>query len=215
MASSLTSSPDTPPAVGARRWLLPVIVLVLAAAGWFGWRAFSPSQQVPAASFTLLDGQKLSTRDLKGKVYLVNFWATSCATCVKEMPNMIQTYNKFKGQGLEFVAVAMRYDPPMYVMNYSQTRQLPFKVAMDADGARPAPSATCSSRPPPSWSTAMAASSSATWASRSGPRSRRCCGTRSPSRPDSQASPRRNRNARSMPGVFHSDRQRPVRGRSA
>ncbi|AGH82876.1 hypothetical protein MAFF211471_33180 [Ralstonia solanacearum] len=135
MASSLTSSPDTPPAVGARRWLLPVIVLVLAAAGWFGWRAFSPSQQVPAASFTLLDGQKLSTRDLKGKVYLVNFWATSCATCVKEMPNMIQTYNKFKGQGLEFVAVAMRYDPPMYVMNYSQTRQLPFKVAMDADGA--------------------------------------------------------------------------------
>lgn len=48
---------------------------------------------------------------------------------------MIQTYNKFKGQGLEFVAVAMRYDPPMYVMNYSQTRQLPFKVAMDADGA--------------------------------------------------------------------------------
>ncbi len=48
-------------------------------------------------------GQKLSTQDLKGKVYLVNFWATSCATCVKEMPNMIQTYNKFKGQGLEFV----------------------------------------------------------------------------------------------------------------
>ncbi|CAH0446294.1 TlpA disulfide reductase family protein [Ralstonia syzygii] len=136
MASSLTSSPGTTTAAaGVRRWLLPVIVLVLAAAGWFGWRAFSPSQQVPAASFTLLNGQKLSTQDLKGKVYLVNFWATSCATCVKEMPNMIQTYNKFKGQGLEFVAVAMSYDPPMYVMNYSQTRQLPFKVAMDANGA--------------------------------------------------------------------------------
>ena len=103
--------------------------------GWFGWRAFSPSQQVPAATFTLLDGQKLSTQDLKGKVYLVNFWATSCATCIKEMPNMIQTYNKYKGEGLEYVAVAMSYDAPMYVMNFSQTRQLPFKVAMDADGS--------------------------------------------------------------------------------
>lgn len=47
---------------------------------------------------------------------------------------MVQTYNQFKGQGLEFVAVAMNYDAPMYVANYSQTRQLPFKVALD-DGS--------------------------------------------------------------------------------
>ena len=138
MASTLTSSATPAPAPatsGGRRWLLPVIVLVLAVAGWFGWRGISPSQQVPAATFTLLDGKKLSTQDLKGKVYLVNFWATSCATCIKEMPNMIQTYNKYKGEGLEYVAVAMNYDAPMYVMNFSQTRQLPFKVAMDADGS--------------------------------------------------------------------------------
>ncbi|CAG2152050.1 TlpA disulfide reductase family protein [Ralstonia mannitolilytica] len=136
MASPLTSSAHAAPAAsGGRRWLLPVALLALAVAGWLGWRAFSPSQQVPAATFTLLDGQKLSTQDLKGKVYLVNFWATSCATCVKEMPNMVQAYNKYKGEGLEYVAVAMSYDAPMYVMNFSQTRQLPFKVAMDADGS--------------------------------------------------------------------------------
>lgn len=136
MASTLTpSSAVAPAASGSRRWLLPVILLALAAAGWFGWRAFSPTQHVPTATFTLLDGHKLSTQDLKGKVYLVNFWATSCATCVKEMPNMVQTYNKYKGAGLEYVAVAMSYDAPMYVMNFSQTRQLPFKVAMDADGS--------------------------------------------------------------------------------
>ncbi|MDF6936594.1 redoxin family protein, partial [Escherichia coli] len=121
MASTLTPSaaPVSGATSGGRRWLLPVIVLVLAVAGWFGWRAFSPSQQVPAATFTLLDGQKLSTQDLKGKVYLVNFWATSCTTCIKEMPNMVQTYNKYKGEGLEYVAVAMSYDAPMYVMNFS------------------------------------------------------------------------------------------------
>jgi peroxiredoxin len=47
---------------------------------------------------------------------------------------MINTYNRFKGRGLEFVAVAMNYDAPMYVNNYAQTRNLPFKVAMD-DGS--------------------------------------------------------------------------------
>jgi peroxiredoxin len=71
---------------------------------------------------------------LRGKVVMVNFWATSCATCVKEMPGMIDTYNKFKGQGLEFVAVAMSYDRPDYVLNYAQTRKLPFKVALDSGG---------------------------------------------------------------------------------
>lgn len=102
--------------------------VAIAIAGYF---TFGRSQQVPAATFTLLSGQKLSTSDLKGKVYLVNFWATSCETCMKEMPQMVDTYNRFKGRGLEFVAVAMQYDAPMYVVNYTNTRQLPFKVAMD------------------------------------------------------------------------------------
>jgi peroxiredoxin len=50
------------------------------------------------------------------------------------MPQMVDTYNRYKGRGLEFVAVAMQYDAPMYVVNYTQTRKLPFKVAMD-DGS--------------------------------------------------------------------------------
>jgi len=65
---------------------------------------------------------------------MVNFWATSCASCVREMPAMVDTYNKFKGQGLEFVAVAMQYDPPNYVVNFTETRKLPFIVALDAGG---------------------------------------------------------------------------------
>lgn len=46
---------------------------------------------------------------------------------------MIETYNKYKAQGLDFVAVAMSYDPPNYVLNYAQTRQLPFHVAVDSN----------------------------------------------------------------------------------
>lgn len=66
---------------------------------------------------------------------MVNFWATSCTTCVAEMPELVATYNKFKDRGYETVAVAMRYDPPSYVVNFAQTRQLPFKVAIDNTGA--------------------------------------------------------------------------------
>lgn len=127
---------QTPAPSARRRSPLRYVVLALAAAAIAvaGYFTFGTSQRVPDATFTLLSGQKISTTDLKGKVYLVNFWATSCATCVKEMPQMVETYNRFKGRGLEFVAVAMNYDAPMYVANYAQTRQLPFKVAMD-DGS--------------------------------------------------------------------------------
>ena len=65
----------------------------------------------------------------------MNFWATSCTTCVAEMPEVIATYNKFKDHGFETLAVAMSYDPPSYVVNFAQTRQLPFKVAIDNTGA--------------------------------------------------------------------------------
>lgn len=82
----------------------------------------------------LLDGSKKSTTDFNGKVTLVNFWATSCVTCVAEMPELISTYNKYKPQGYDTVAVAMSYDPPAYVVNFSETRQLPFKVAIDNTG---------------------------------------------------------------------------------
>lgn len=89
----------------------------------------------PSSKFVLLDGSTRSTADFKGKVTLVNFWATSCTTCVAEMPRVIATYEKYKGQGYDTVAVAMDYDPPSYVVNFAQTRNLPFKVAIDNTGA--------------------------------------------------------------------------------
>ena len=91
-------------------------------------------QAAPEVSYVNLKGEKISSESLRGKVVMVNFWATSCSTCVAEMPQMVATYNKFHAQGLEFVAVAMSYDPPNYVLNYAETRQLPFHVALDVQG---------------------------------------------------------------------------------
>ena len=92
-------------------------------------------QKLPAFKTTALDGSSITDQQLNGKVSVINFSATSCTTCVKEMPEMINAFNKFKPSGLSFIAIAMSYDPPMYVVNFSKTRQLPFTVAMDSDGS--------------------------------------------------------------------------------
>ena len=128
------TSPAPAPAT-RRSWIKPAAIgaLVLALAG-VGYATLGSSVAAPDVTFISLAGDKISTQSLRGKVVMVNFWATSCTTCVKEMPQMVETYNQFKGQGLQFVAVAMQYDPPNYVLNFTETRKLPFTVAIDSGG---------------------------------------------------------------------------------
>ena len=92
------------------------------------------NDSAPESKFVLLDGSTRTTQDLRGKVTLVNFWATSCTTCVAEMPEVTATYNKFKDKGYDTIAVAMQYDPVNYVVSFAETRKLPFKVALDNTG---------------------------------------------------------------------------------
>jgi peroxiredoxin len=105
-------------------------VAVVAAAGL----SLSSTDAAPQIDYTLLDGSLHSSAELRGKVVLVNFWATSCTTCVKEMPQLVATHQKFKARGLETLAVAMSYDAPAYVINYAESRQLPFSVVIDNTG---------------------------------------------------------------------------------
>lgn len=90
--------------------------------------------EAPASNFLLLDGRRVAASELRGKVTLINFWATTCVSCVKEMPDLVATYQKYAARGYETIAVAMSYDPPQWVQNFAQTRQLPFKVALDSTG---------------------------------------------------------------------------------
>jgi peroxiredoxin len=107
-------------------------VIALAIVSW--WQ-FSAHQPAPQVTFKTLDGRTFDTASLKGKVVLVNFWATSCVTCVAEMPRMVETHKTFAAQGFETIAVAMSYDPPNYVMRFAQNKALPFAVALDVDGS--------------------------------------------------------------------------------
>ena len=92
-------------------------------------------QSAPSVAYTLLDGTPSGTDALRGKVVLVNFWATTCTSCVHEMPQIVATHERFKARGFETVAVAMSYDPPSEVVRFAQSRGLPFQVVIDNTGA--------------------------------------------------------------------------------
>lgn len=118
----------------ARPWILAAATVALLVGAFVAWRAVGAREPAPSVPYTLLDGTKTSTDAQRGKVLLVNFWATSCVTCVAEMPELVATHEKFKARGFDTVAVAMSYDPPAYVARFAQSRALPFGVAIDNTG---------------------------------------------------------------------------------
>lgn len=114
-----------------KKFLLPVIVLGILV--FLGFSLLNKTQ-APNVTFTTITGQKISMLDLKGKVVLINFWATDCPGCIKEMPDLIKTYNNYKAKGFEVISVAMPYDPPAQVLNYTKQKALPFPVMHDGFG---------------------------------------------------------------------------------
>ncbi len=117
-----------------RHLAIATLIVSAAAGGWLAWGSGAGHDAAPQVRYTLLNGQQVSTADLLGQVVLVNFWATSCTSCVAEMPQIVSTYQKYRSRGYQTVAVAMSYDPPAYVANFAESRQLPFAVAIDNTG---------------------------------------------------------------------------------
>ncbi len=64
-------------------------------------------QRRPAFSLGGLDGQWLSASDLEGTVTLINFWATWCAPCLREMPMLAEVHESYRDQGFQVVGIAM------------------------------------------------------------------------------------------------------------
>lgn len=91
-------------------------------------------KSAPQLEYTTIKGEVIKPADYEDQVMLVNFWATSCVTCIKEMPDIIATHNKYADQGFRTIAVAMSYDRPDYVVNFAEKRELPFDVVLDLKG---------------------------------------------------------------------------------
>jgi len=83
------------------------------------------------ADFTLLDlsGKPWHLRDLKGKVILVNFWATWCPPCRKEMPDLQALYDKYKDQG--FLVLSISDEEAAKVSPFIAERKISYPVLLD------------------------------------------------------------------------------------
>ena len=86
----------------------------------------------PAPSFKLLDlnGKEVSSSSYKGKVVILDFWATWCPPCVKEIPHFIELYDKYKDQGLEIIGISVDQQGTGIVKAFKQRYKINYPILM-------------------------------------------------------------------------------------
>ncbi len=96
---------------------------------------FKPQAGYLAPRFTLrnLDGNLEGLDDHVGKVIVVNFWATWCAPCVKEMPSFETLYRRLRARGLTVLAVSLDKNGPAKVQKFVDKYKLSFPVLLDTE----------------------------------------------------------------------------------
>ncbi len=88
-----------------------------------------------AADFTLtnMQGEQVSLSQYRGKVVILNFWATWCPPCREEMPSMERLYQKYKDQGLVILAVSADENGKKAVSQFLQKTPYSFPILLDSD----------------------------------------------------------------------------------
>jgi peroxiredoxin len=124
-----------------RRIVLIIVAIAIAVAVYEGAQHRSAkgthpgAVDSPAAAFNLqdLDGKPLSLSDYRGKVVLLNFWATWCTPCRGEIPQFIDYQNKYGPQGLQLVGISMD-DDAKPVHDFYQQFKMNYPVAIGSAG---------------------------------------------------------------------------------
>lgn len=118
-----------------KRFISLIAVAVIGILAFFTYNTVFASKSAPQVTFNSIDGRTFETDDLKGRVTMVKFWATDCVTCMKQMPDTIAHYDKYKDQGYETIAVAMKHDKVEAIQRLIDDRGYKFTIVHDADGS--------------------------------------------------------------------------------
>ncbi|MDP2830289.1 MAG: TlpA disulfide reductase family protein [Sulfuricellaceae bacterium] len=93
-----------------------------------------PSRPLYEAEFQDMNGQPFALSSLRGKVAVVNFWASWCAPCRKEIPDLVEVHRQYETQGVAFVGIAVE-DNPESIRDFVRTFNMDFQVVMGREKA--------------------------------------------------------------------------------
>ena len=123
-----------------KAWLMLLWLVVLGAPAWgavdgedlrkLGFLVPEAFEEAPAFTTTDAAGNKVASEDYRGKVVLLNFWATWCPPCRLEMPDMERLYQEFRGQGLEVVAMNFM-ETAGEVTAFAEEQKLTYPMLLD------------------------------------------------------------------------------------
>lgn len=113
---------------------LLVLALIAGVLAFFWLAPNDGLQAAPKLQATTIDGEKIDSGDLKGKPYMVVFWATDCPGCVREIPHLNELYSDLNKDGFRVIGIAMPHDELPLIRTMRQEKNMNYDIVFDEDG---------------------------------------------------------------------------------
>jgi len=115
-------------------WKYPLILCLCVAWAFLLPHCAKEKKSSPglAPDFTLktIDGQEITLSKLKGKVVLLDFWATWCGPCRESIPHLIQLYKAYRENGFEMIGISLDKGDAAVVRNFAKSMDIPYPIVM-------------------------------------------------------------------------------------
>jgi peroxiredoxin len=116
-----------------RTVLISLSAVSLLAVCVYLWLKSTGLEEAPDITVVTTTGERIALTDMRGKPLLVTFWATTCTSCMEEIPHLIDLYHDLSPKGVKIIGIAMFYDPPNRVLAVQESRSIPYTLALDID----------------------------------------------------------------------------------